>query len=84
MAHAVAEQGEPALHEEDADERGDQADERGGDERPAHEVEVEEGAHGSSPTTLGASPVALVVVDVVVQVLTGHRAAARRRRRISR
>ena len=55
VPHAVAEQGQAALHEEDADQRGEDADEGCSDERPLHEVELEDGRHGSSPTGLGES-----------------------------
>ena len=48
MSHAVAEQGESALDEEDTDERGDEPDECRGDERPLHEVVAEE-SHQPAP-----------------------------------
>ena len=52
MAHAVAEQREPPLDEEDADEGGDKADERGCHEGTLHEV-VSEHAHVSRPQARG-------------------------------
>ena len=52
MSHAIAEQGEAALDEEDTDERGDEPDECRGDERSLHEV-VSEHAHVSRPQARG-------------------------------
>ena len=38
VAHAVADERQPALHEEDADHRGGDADEQRGEQGPLHEV----------------------------------------------
>ncbi len=76
MAHPVADEREPPLHEEDADQRGDQPDEHGGEQRPLHEVVGEQG-RSSRPSRRAGLGVAgerrswvgelvVVVVGVVV------------------
>ena len=42
MAHPIAQQGQPTLHQEDADERGNNADQGCRDEGSLHEVVTEE------------------------------------------
>ena len=44
---AVTDEGEPALHEEGADQRGREPDEHGGHEGLTHEVEGEQVTHGA-------------------------------------
>ena len=71
VTHAVAEQGEPTLHEEDADERRDEADERRGEQRASHEVEVEDGSWLEPDDVRVVLADDLVVVDVVVEESPG-------------
>ena len=53
VAHPVADQREPALDEEDADERGDEADEDGREQGPLHEVVREQLGHDALPVGPG-------------------------------
>ena len=48
VAEAVTDEGEPALHEVHADRRRGRADEHRGDERPHHEVVLED-LHRAQP-----------------------------------
>ena len=53
VAHAVADERHPALHEEDPDERCGEAGEQGGEQRLAHEVEREQVVHDETSRGAG-------------------------------
>ena len=57
VAHAVADEGQPALDEEDADHRGGEADEQRGEQGPLHEV-VGEQLGTAAPPARSSGPAA--------------------------
>ena len=90
---AVADQRQPALDEVDADHRGGEADEQGGEQRPLHEVVGEQAQARSAPPAGRAGPRPasacgvvgpVAVLDVVVVPVVGQGVGARARGRSRR